>query len=380
MRIFVIILGSAIIGAALGTAAAVVAFRSDPDVPLPLASNSSTAPAAKAEVAEPVFNFGKMQRGTWRTHDFVVKNVGTALLTLAVGETSCKCTLGVAADKPVPPGESVPVRLEWTANSPPGPFRQTATLVTNDRAHSHVTLTIEGEVIAAEGVEPPEFMFDKVSAGDTRTAHVFVMSMLEEEVKIESAELVHPETSKYFEISVDPAPREMLPNKDAKAGVRISLRLKPGMSLGPFTQSVAVRTSLRDVPTLDIPVSGRIVGDISIHGTHWDEARSFLGLGRVKSTDGKKGELTVLIRGPAATDVKLSVASFDPPELRVIIGEPRRLSDTIVQVPVGISVPPGTPPMVRLGTEQGSEGRVLLNTTHPIIKELSIGVRFSVER
>jgi hypothetical protein len=36
--------------------------------------------------------------------------------------------------------------------------------------------------------------------------------------------------------------------------------------------------------------------------------------------------------------------------------------------------------MVRLGTAQGDEGRVVIKTTHPTIKELVLGVRFAVER
>jgi hypothetical protein len=45
-----------------------------------------------------------------------------------------------------------------------------------------------------------------------------------------------------------------------------------------------------------------------------------------------------------------------------------------------IEVPAGTRPMVRLGTAQGEEGRVVIKTTHPTIKELVLGVRFAVER
>jgi hypothetical protein len=45
-----------------------------------------------------------------------------------------------------------------------------------------------------------------------------------------------------------------------------------------------------------------------------------------------------------------------------------------------VEVPAGTRPMVRLDTAQGEEGRVVLTTTHPTIKELVLGVRFAVER
>ena len=66
--------------------------------------------------------------------------------------------------------------------------------------------------------------------------------------------------------------------------------------------------------------------------------------------------------------------------MKVTIGEPKKLKDTLVQVPLEIEIPPGTRPMVRLDTAQGEPGKIILSTTHPKIKELSIGVQFAVER
>jgi hypothetical protein len=66
--------------------------------------------------------------------------------------------------------------------------------------------------------------------------------------------------------------------------------------------------------------------------------------------------------------------------LKVKIGEPKRLSDVLMHVPVEIEIPAGTRPMVRLPTAQSEPGRVVLSTTHPKVKELVLGVRFAVER
>ena len=45
-----------------------------------------------------------------------------------------------------------------------------------------------------------------------------------------------------------------------------------------------------------------------------------------------------------------------------------------------IEIPPGTRPMVHLDTAQGEAARIVFSTTHPKIKELSLSVRFAVER
>jgi hypothetical protein len=103
-------------------------------------------------------------------------------------------------------------------------------------------------------------------------------------------------------------------------------------------------------------------------------------MGKIKSSEGRRSRVNVVVRGSGAADVKLEVASIDPPELKATVGEAKRLRDTLVHIPVEIEVPAGTRPMVRLSTAQGEEGRVTLKTTHPTIKELVIGVRFAVER
>jgi hypothetical protein len=103
-------------------------------------------------------------------------------------------------------------------------------------------------------------------------------------------------------------------------------------------------------------------------------------LGSVKSSEGGKGKVNVVVRGEGAADVTFDVGTVDPPELKVTIGEPQRLKDTLLHVPVEIAVPPGTRPMARLDTAQGGAGRITLKTTHPRIRELVLGVRFAVER
>jgi hypothetical protein len=86
------------------------------------------------------------------------------------------------------------------------------------------------------------------------------------------------------------------------------------------------------------------------------------------------------VRGELADDVKFSVSSLDPPELSATLGEPKRVKDMLVHVPLVIEIPPGTPPMARLDIDQHDEARVVLKTNHPDVPEMVLGVRFVVER
>jgi hypothetical protein len=386
MRILTIVLICSLVGSAVGGAVGYIEVTSDRDSLAALigeASAPSTEPQAKAprvEVVEPHFNFGQMERGREKSHEFLIRNIGDAPLTLKVGPTSCKCTLSEVNDGVLEPGESTHARLEWSAKSDQGPLRVTATIITNDPNRRDVELTIDGEIVEASGVQPPEFGFDKVAAGETKSAEVYVMAMLQDELTISSAELTDEVTRDKFDVKIEPVERDKLPLKTARAGVRITLTAKSGLPIGRFNQYLTLNTDLKEGKKLHIPVLGRVVGDISVQGKHWIEDEGVLLLGQVHGKTGKKDRVNLFVRGEKAESVKFEVGSADPPELKVTFGEPIRLKPTLVHVPVEIEVPPGTRPMVRLATAQGEEGRIVLKTTHPTMKELALGVRFAVER
>jgi hypothetical protein len=387
MQILKTILVAAIVGILAGGAAAYIQVRVDPDVtslPAGLSDGPAIAEAAenaaRVEAVEPNFDFGTMQRGTTRSHNFTVKNVGTAPLRLTVGQTSCKCTLGDVTGDAIPPGESTHVTLEWSAKSDQGPFRQTAMILTNDPVQSQVELSIEGKILEASGVVPSQLAFDKIPAGDSRTAEVYVMAMLQDDLSVTDPEMSDPSTRDKFDVKIEPVKNDQLPDPSAKKGVRITLTAKPGLPIGRFDQWLSLKTNLPEAEKLEVPVIGRVVGDISVYGSKWNDSQGVLILGKVKSVAGAKEHVNIVVRGQGAKDVKFEVQSVDPPELKVKIGEPKRLKDTLLHVPVEIEVPAGTSTMVRLQTAQGDEGRIVLKTTHPTIKELAIGVRFAVER
>jgi hypothetical protein len=391
MRILTIIVVSAIIGTLVGGVWAYVEVRSTgasvAALPSPAAEPSTKpAPTPTAEkvprvfIEEPHHQFGTMQRGTSKSHRFEVKNIGGAPLTLRVGQTTCKCTLGEVTGNAIPPGETTHVLLEWKALTGDPHFHQSATLITNDPAASQVELTIDGQITEPTNISPPDFAFDKVAVGETKSAQVFVMAMLEDELAVSEPQLSDPATRDKFDVKIEPVPPDQLPNPTAKQGVRVTVTAQPGLPIGRINQWLSLRTNLTDAEKLEIPLIGRVVGDISVHGANWNDEAGVLSLGKVKSSEGHRDRLNIVVRGPLAADVKLEVQSVDPPELKVAVGESKKLSDTLLHIPVELEVPAGTRPMVRLDTAQGEEARVVLKTTHPTIKELSLAVRFTVER
>jgi Protein of unknown function (DUF1573) len=384
MRLLGVILVSAVVGSAIGGAWAYIDVRPGASVdshPSRPAGNDSRSVGSDPvfEVDEPVYQFGAMQRGTTKSHEFVVHNVGKSPLTLRTGGTTCKCTIGDVPEEPVPPGGSVKVKLEWSALINPGPFRQTATILTNDPHAPRVELSVEGEVTEATGLMPSDFMFDKVPAGDTKSADVYIMAFAQDNLTVSDPELTNIETRKFFDVTIEPLKPSELPNRQAKSGVRVRVSTKPGLRMGRFDQWLAVSTNIPDAEKIKIPIIGRVIGDISIHGRMWNEDQGVLRLGRVVSAEGASAPLNIVIRGANADQVKLSVGSVDPPQLIAKLGEPRHVKQDLVHVPLTIELPPGMPPMARLDIDQHDEARVILKTNRPEMPEIVLGVRFAVE-
>lgn len=386
MRIISIILAAAVAGIVVGGAVAYVQVRNDLDPITLFPGETEVAPEAKGEkvpkvkVPEPHFDFGTMQRGTSKSHEFEIQNVGDAPLKLRAGTTSCKCTLSEVSEAAIPPGGTTKVKVQWTAKADSGPFRQTANVLTNDPLKSTVELEVEGKIMTASGVEPPDFLFDKIPVGESKTAQVYVMAMLQDNISVTDPQFSDAQIRDRFVAKIEPVEAKDLPNQSAKRGVRVTVTAKPGLPVGRFTQWLSLTTNLPEAEHLEIPIIGQVVGDISVHGTGWIEERGALRVGPVKSSEGSQNKLSVMVRGADATTTKIKVESVTPPELKVTVGEPKKLSDTLVQVPLDVEIPVGTRPMVHLDTAQGEPGHIVLSTTHPKIKELAINVEFAVER
>ena len=387
MRVISAIVLAALFGVLAGGAVAYWEVRSDPDALDKLAAEV-TVDAKTGEkvvpritVDQPHYDFGTMQRGTTKSHEFVIRNTGNAPLKIRNGGTTCKCTLSQLTEESIAPGGSTVVKLEWTAKIDGGAFTQEATILTNDPTDSQTKLTVSGQVLALSGVEPADFLFDKMAVGEKKTSTVYVMAMMQDDLNIKDPQISDPTIRDKFDIKVEPVEKSALPNKNARRGYRITLTSKDNLPVGRFHAWLSMQTDLTDAKKLDIPIAGQVVGDVGVRGiTGWNEDEGILTIGSVKSSEGGHGKINLVARGAGAGDVKFSLKSKEPEELKITLGEPKRLSDTLLHVPVDIEIPPGTRPMVHLDTAQGDAAHIVFSTTHTKVKELSLSVRFAVER
>jgi hypothetical protein len=105
-----------------------------------------------------------------------------------------------------------------------------------------------------------------------------------------------------------------------------------------------------------------------------------LTLGSVSARETTRRELKLLVRGEQAGNVEFTVRRVEPPQLEVHLGEAKPLSGgRVQQTPLTIELPRGLPGMTYLGTEPGECGEITLSTSHPLVPELKLRVRFAIE-
>jgi Protein of unknown function (DUF1573) len=381
------VLIGAVAGVALGYWEAHPGKTAPPTPPLQAAKSEAPATAGpKAVVAETTFNFDKMESGATQRREFPITNGGDEPLKIEFVSHTCKCTTVELNGNPVepgsavvvPPGEKAVIMLEWAAKVPAGPFRHGATFETNDPAQSRLELHVEGDIVESSTLYPSSLMFGSVRAGDTAQASMLVAASMEDEVQIVSHEVTDAALAERIQVKVEPAAASELP-PDVKAAAKITATYTPGGAIGPFFGSLKLKTSLKSAPSFEVPISGNVRGDISLFGPGWTEENGLLRIGQVKSAEGAKRQLHVTLRGEHAKETKLSVGKVEPPELKVTLGEPKSISDKIVQAELTIEIPPGTRPMVRAGEDQGGEGEIVLATTHPVTPQVRLRVTFTVK-
>ena len=388
MKMLLFVILSAVAGVAIGLGAAFARYRLPGDAD-PLSDGSAAQVMEnppKVAVDQETFDLGDAIAGERLEHTFVFSNQGTGTLFLHHNpetDSTCKCTVGAIDDGEIGPGEQTEVTLTITIEGDTGPFRQQAVIHTNDPQRRRVTLMVTGEITRPISPSVRELVIGHVAAKEGGSAKFRIYAFHGNDLEI-LGHRFDPGTGKLFNASFAPLPPEALEDEKelgVKAGWEATVSLKPGLPLGPFQQTIRVRTKSSDVETeLEVPIRGSIVSDFYISGFGWDPDHEVLHLGRIKGREGKKRTVYLLVRGPYRNDVRVTSASAVPDALHVTAGDPISSGDEkLVRIPLHLEVPPGTPSLNFQGENLGGYGKIVLETTHPEVKQLEILVSLVVE-
>jgi hypothetical protein len=100
-------------------------------------------------VAPLSFDFGSVLPDKPLQRDFVIRNVGAAVLTIKDITTTCSCTVVGNYAKTLAPGASTSLRVELTTPAVPGPIEQGVAIESNDPAQPRVEVKVQATVVAS---------------------------------------------------------------------------------------------------------------------------------------------------------------------------------------------------------------------------------------
>jgi hypothetical protein len=347
----------------------------------------SDAEVPQVEAVETTHHFGSVGSGEKGQHAFVIRNRGTAPLVLTRGATSCTCTVSdlgasndggdeTAAEKIVAPGGETTVSIQWTGKGAGGPFRQQATVLTNDPRRPEIAFVIEGTVVPTWRAVPDLITLPKLSTKSDAVVTTTVYTYGDEPPQVDSLAAIDDRTKSFFTISSAPlSAAELAQEPEATGGFTVSVALKPGLPIGPLRQTVRIVFRIPEEITAEIPIEGSVAGDISFAGQKWDAARQRLILGQVSSRAGLTTSLFITARGPDRELVKPVVEEVVPSSLVVEVGAAEPIgSGAVLRIPLTVVIPPGSPTANHLGSEQAPSGRIVLATGLPDSPTVSLPV------
>ena len=274
----------------------------------------------RVAIDNPNYDFGVLDTDVHGEHAFLVTNRGRSPLTLGKGTTTCSCVPSdlTKAEMARRIDENRPaVQVQGTNRrlSPSG------TILTNDPASPRVTLTITGRFTAAIKVEPTELALGTLASNEPIDQSVRIYSYVAEPLKLTGFALSTPSPEGQVSVNFSPLPaKDVAAEKDARCGYLARIRVKPGLPLGTFRQTITIKTNLEKRPAIDIPMEGVVTSDISVFGPGWNEEQNLLQLGDVPRETGMRRTLLIIARGPASKEVKFSAVKVTPKAMKVEIG------------------------------------------------------------
>jgi hypothetical protein len=347
-------------------------------------ARSPSGPTPQVEVPETQFAFGTVGVGAKGFHEFVIRNAGAAPLELTKGTTSCTCTVsdfdetevGSTGKKVVPPGESTKLKVQWRGKGDGGPFRQQASVLTNDPSRPQVAFVVEGTVVPTYKAVPPFITLTKLSTSSSEKVTAAFFTFGQEQPVVDSISVTDEKTADFYSLTTAPLePTAWAAETGATGGFQVTAEIRPGLPIGPLRQAIKVVFRMPEEVVAELPVEGSVSGDLAIAGTAWDSSSEALLLGTVSCRTGTEAKLFLTVKGPHRADVKPVVRQVIPDSLRVVVGEGKPVgSGNVIRIPLAITIPPGSDPANHICSTQAPAGKIVLETGHPESPTLTIPV------
>lgn len=200
---------------------------------------------------ETIKDFGIVNKGQRVTHEFRIRNVGSASLAITEVRPSCGCTVA-DFDRSIEPGQEGKVTATVDTRNFKGGIAKSVRVFTNDPENPQIDLVIKANVRSQIEVDPGYARFIAVHGEPQKTSVQSVWSEEQKDFEILKAE------SPYDFVKV--AYREAEEDERLR-GVKgrqwqVDVALDPNAPVGPMADFIVLTTNHPKLKTMRIPISG----------------------------------------------------------------------------------------------------------------------------
>ena len=354
------------------------------------------------------YDFGSMAPNEKGEHRFVIKNVGDGDLTLRLGATTCKCTLGTLKSERLEPGEETDVLLEWNVKTNEKTFSQSAQILTNDPDQYAIDLKVSGRVVYQIEMVPDTLTFGEIASSEGAQLTAKIFNYMTPPIENPEVRFSSDELNELSEVTIEPFEPSAADGPNAKAvqGFNVSIDIKPGLRQGPVSQNliftftqesdgelVAENADIEIKENASSPesekmqftalITGKVVGSIGmIPNPRLEETESgnfIYDFGQIGADGPFEAKVFVVLKGENRDEEKLSVEAVVPEDvIKATLGEPLRRG-TMTLYPLEFELIPGPEPIKRLGRNKDDYGKVRVVSEREGGDKLTIGLQFSLE-
>ena len=339
-----------------------------------------------------VYDFGSMERTESMSHTFILKNTGTAPLTMKLMQTSCKCTFSedLGVSKSLVPGAETEVTLTWEPKNYDREFEQIAIIETNDMAQRTLDLRVKGVVIQKVRPEPSNLVLSSVSQKEETKNLLRVYAYKRDDLQVVDYKWRDDEKKDLFEVEMRPLTEgELASERGALSGSLVTVTTKPGLPFGTIDQELDLKTNLDDEDQwVNVPVIVNVESDVNIQS--FDKRYPFhsrtnrLDIGTVSKGKPVETRLNLFVKNFEGEDKNIALKVLDNETIpqngiTAEIGQVRSIGGAKM-IPVTIKIPDDQPAVSLEGSDVKSIGRIVIETNIESAKRIEIFVSFTVSR
>ncbi len=202
-------------------------------------------PKAHAPIKE--YNFGTVNQGDIVEKEFVIKNQGDALLEITKVHADCGCTVAEPETKEIESGSSTKIKVSFNTKGFHGRKVKTVRVYTNDPLKRSLSLAMKGMIKREIEVEPARVSFKTISRSRVAETSQVVNLKISNSDEVEITNIVsRSEFVKIERISPD----------------KLEIRLTEDVPFGIFRSNIAIQTSSKKLPVINLPIFANISGDM----------------------------------------------------------------------------------------------------------------------